>query len=411
MVADTYNIKVSGFCIKLSLMFLIAIATSIIPLLLNTDTAIFYTSQPLYITILILFMAVIYYRFWGLIIGAVTFTVYGIILDIPSTLMLINSGVNILQLILLLLSYIGWLKLSEYADKRPDAEKTFVLSKYNYSLIVIFILYLICSIMKSPNTSLMRLYAFAAMLSVTILIKAVSSKDYGIIYFAVFIGIVPSLLSSSLSAFLSDVPSSLRWDYITLWTLSNYILIQTVGYLMKDAFHSNDSVTLGNNEYADVNISTVLYYVAIVAWNIFILYLMYLKLISSSSYVYFFPWALGNAFLISNFYFSIYNDAETVEDKFSWYENRIIVVEKNTSGIITIISFLLPLSVTLLNDIPDILIVMFIANIFCALLSLGLIWIPSRSLKFISLLKRLKTIFYLYSITLLLMSVIMIMLH
>ena len=49
------------------------------------------------------------------------------------------------------------------------------------------------------------------------------------------------------------------------------------------------------------------------------------------------------------------------------------------------------------------------ANIFCTCTAVGLIWIPKHNVKFISLLKSLKTICYTYSISLLLLCVVLIL--
>lgn len=70
---------------------------------------------------------------------------------------------------------------------------------------------------------------------------------------------------------------------------------------------------------------------------------------------------------------------------------------------------MLPMTFTLIESIPPYLPIFFIANIFCACLSIGLIWTPKKNIKFIALLKTLKTIFYTYSITLLMLCVIMVM--
>ena len=125
--------------------------------------------------------------------------------------------------------------------------------------------------------------------------------------------------------------------------------------------------------------------------------------------MYFFPWALGNTFLLSNLYFSSSQSVISETDKFKWFEERIIVIEKNTSTIIMIIAFLLPLSLEFLKDTPDILKTLFAANIFCTCTAVGLIWIPGNNIKFIYLLKTLKTICYTYSISLLLLWVILIL--
>ena len=169
-------------------------------------------------------------------------------------------------------------------------------------------------------------------------------------------------------------------------------------------------VSCSNREIKSIDISSVLYYTAALLWNVFIIYLFRHDIFAGKSYMYFFPWALGNFLLLSNLFFSKYDDAKGAENYFKWYEDRVIVVEKNTSVIITIISFLLPLSGVLTKvNVPEILTFIFIANIFCACFSVGLIWVPNSNVKFIALLKTMKSILYTYSLILLLMSAIMIM--
>jgi hypothetical protein len=133
------------------------------------------------------------------------------------------------------------------------------------------------------------------------------------------------------------------------------------------------------------------------------------EVLGTKAFMYFFPWALGNIFLLSNLYFSSSQNVTNIEDKFQWFEDRIIVIEQNTSTIIMIIAFLLPLSLEFLKDTPEILKPLFAANIFCTCTAVGLIWIPRHKIKFIYLLKSLKTICYTYSISLLLLCVILIL--
>lgn len=115
---DSYPIKTTGVCINVSIMLLISVVTSIIPLLLNSNTAIFYTSQPLYITIIVLFFVLMYYKFWGVLVGAGTFLICGTMLELPSKILLINSTVNIIQLVLLLISYLYVSKKNLHKDIR-----------------------------------------------------------------------------------------------------------------------------------------------------------------------------------------------------------------------------------------------------------------------------------------------------
>lgn len=162
--------------------------------------------------------------------------------------------------------------------------------------------------------------------------------------------------------------------------------------------------------HISIDISTIAFYLSIFVWNILILTLIDNDVIKFYSYIYFFPWALGNILLLINLYFSVYTESEFKEgDKFEWYEKRVIVVEKNTSTIITLISFMLPLTFSKLSQVPTILSIFFIANIFCTCLSMGLIWTPHTNIRFISALKTLKTIFYTYSITILMICIIMVM--
>ena len=406
---DSYPIKTTGVCVNISIMLLISVVTSIIPLLLNSNTAIFYTSQPLYITIIILFFVLMYYKFWGLMVGAGTFIICGTMLDLPNKILLINSTINIIQLLLLLIAYLFASKIRA-KHKHPA---TFSLSIYNFFLFISFILYIIYNIW-AKNTTNTVLYAFAGIICCATLIKSLVEKDIDRLYFTILIATLPSLIASISSAIWSGVPNDLMFDYIITWTLSNYILLQTCGYLAYKYCAPKRSFTFSNLSELYIQSSSILYYIATIIWNLFILYMMYLKVLPSSQSIYFFPWALGNIFLISNLYFSRYNDTEKIkkDELFKWHEGRVITVEKNTSGIIAIISFLLPLSVQLMGkQIPTVLVVIFIANIFCACLSVGLIWTPQHKIKFISTLKTIKTIFYLYSIALLLLSVMMIMFY
>lgn len=407
-IADSYPIKTTGICINISLMLLIAVVTSIIPLLLNSDTAIFYTSQPLYITIVILFFVLMYYEYWGLLVGAGTFLICGTILDLPFKILAINSTINILQLFLFLCAY---LYLSKHRSEKQKSEK-FTLSIYNFFLLISFILYIAYNVM-SREISNNVLYLFSCSILLAAVAKSIKDRNPSELEFTFLLAILPSAIASTLSALLSGVPSNLLGDYISTWTLSNYILLQTCGYLGYKYYAPHRRFTFSNLKPVNIQLSSIAYYIAIIIWNLFILYMIYLELLPNTTFIYFFPWALGNIFLIFNLYFSKFNDTENINNRselFKWHENRVITVEHNTSGIIAIISFLLPLSVQLMGkQIPPVLVVIFIANIFCACLSVGLIWTPQIKVKFISILKTIKTIFYLYSIALLLLSVMLLM--
>lgn len=405
---DTYKIELTGLSANFFIAVLIAMTTSIIPMLLSRDNAIFYTSLPFFISVVILFSCAIYFRGWGIIASALSFILYGFVTDMPMKILIVNAIINTLQIGLLLLGYL-WIKKRKTTNKNKYSKGIFYLSQYNSLLIVIFLLYLAFCIFGIVSNDNMLLIFFVVTALLT-LAKIIIERDVFLVYYTLFIALFPSAISCVLSIILAGVPKPEIEEYFYTWTFSNYILLQTCGYILYQLLYSKKPFKLINKDIIVIDASTLAYYIAMAIWNSIIIYLFCLNFLNLVNLIYFFPWALGNFFLGSNLIFSRYNDAGDVPNKFDWYEKRAIVVENNTSGIVTIISFLLPVSATLLKDnIPPILLVLFIVNIFCACLAVGLIWVPANNIKFMALLKTLKTIFYLFSITFLLISVIMIM--
>ncbi len=406
--SDTYKIQMTGLSANFFIALLVAMTTSIIPMLLNSSQAIYYTSLPFYITIVILFVCVICFRKWGIVASVFTYLLYGFVLQLPLKLFFVNTLVNTCEISLMFLAY-WWIKRLKRPNRNMYAKGVFYLSQFNSFLILIFLSYLaVCmfGLFKSNNYVL---YAFFGITVLITVIKICIERDLYLLYYSLFIALLPSALACLLSIGFSDVPVNLIVEYFNTWTLSNYILIQTCGYIFYQLLYTKPSYYFKCKSIQEIDASTIAYYVSLTIWNIVIIYLFYLNFFHLNNLIYFFPWALGNVFLSLNLIFSRYNDAENVENKFDWYEKRAIVVENNTSGIITIISFLLPVSATLLKDIPPILLVLFVANIFCACLAVGLIWVPATNVKFMALLKTLKTVFYLFAIAFLMLSVIMIM--
>lgn len=435
MIDNTYKVRISRFCLYFSLIILASLAISIMPLMLNTDQSVFFTSQPLYLAILLLFVMVLFLGWWGLSVGGLMFLICGLVGDMPAGICFTNGFANILQLALFVLCY-KWLKtMKDSADKKGKQIRTncydngsVYFNLYNFFLLIAGILYVFCSFVLSNNSGVIMCGFFGTIMLATI-IKSLPQKKKGIkadlrlIVFTVFMAFLPSLISSSLSFYLGSLLShttATAIDYISTWTMSNYILIQTFGYscyqiFYKKSFDISSKIKASYEEEHLFDISSVIYYIAVFVWNLLILFLI-LRDSQNMKYMFFFPWALGNAFLMMNLYFcekEKYDMEEYKEGKegsaFKWFEERIVVVEKNTSSIIMIIALLLPLSLKYLNDSTSFLKTLFILNIFCVSIAVGLIWTPKSYVKFISLLKTLKTVFYTYSISSLLLCVVVLM--
>lgn len=410
--ASTYKISTLGMFVNVLQTILIAMAISIIPLLLNSNTAIFYTSQPLYIMVVFLFVSMILFRFWGLLIGVLSLGICAMMVDIPLQVNIVNACANILQLVLLFVSFRAVQEIESRFDRiklRKESMNQIWHKVYEFFLVVVSLGYILYFFI-SPSVHNIVIYICALLFMVCTIAMSLIRKDAHYAIYTILIALLPSLLASICSAIFSGVPKDLMSSYVATWTASNYILLQSIGYIVFTHYDSWKIEFCGNKEIRVVDLSSLLYYAAALLWNVFILYLFRHDVFACQPYMYFFPWALGNFLLLSNLFFSTYDDAKGSRDRFKWYEGRVIVVEKNTSVIITIISFLLPLSGVLTKvNVPDILTFIFIANIFCACFSVGLIWVPKSNIKFIALLKTIKSIFYTYSLILLLMSAIMIM--
>ena len=404
---ETYTISTYGFCVNLSIIFLISLVISIIPLLLSQEDTIFYSSQPFFIAVLLLFVGIMYYKWYGIMLAAFTFTFCSFSYNPDFLNTLLNSIINILQIVVLLLSYLG-LKKIKTPNLNMYSKGDFFISLYNFALILAFIAYIIyCTSSKRNIINILGIFSIA--IFILTIIKAIIARDIRLFYYTFMIALLPSVVVSFLSSFINNITPESRFEYIAIWSLSNYILLQTAGYLSYQIFFTREIKMIENSKILRLDANSIILYLSIVIWNMLIFWMMNNEIINVNSSIYFFPWALGNIFLIMNLYFSSFYDAEAENDKFAWYEKRVIIVEKNTTTIITLISFMLPLTFSLIKNIPSYLPIFFIANIFCACLSIGLIWTPKKNIKFIALLKALKTIFYTFSITLLMLCVIMIM--
>ena len=406
----TYRINISGVLYTVSIMMLISLVISVLPLLLNNDQAVFYTSQSLYTAVILLFVTMMYFDWWGLFVGLMTFLICGWVLELPIGIFIGNTLANILQLLLLHLSY-KKIKQIKCENRNMYNSGNIYLNLYNFSLILIFLFYLVY-IFSTPEIKEWALFAFSVIVLCFTIVKSHKEKDIRLLLYTFFVALIPSLIASSVSYYLGSYfykPEGNAIKYITTWTLSNYVLLQTIGYWFYQYLYTRRFTNEQNLAYKRLIISTVLYYGAAFVWNMLIVLMLKSDVLGTKAYMYFFPWALGNIFLLSNLYFSTSQNVRDKVDKFQWFEDRIIVIEKNTSTIIMIIAFLLPLSLEFLRDTPDILKTLFAANIFCTCTSVGLIWIPRQYIKFIYLLKSLKTICYTYSISLLLLCVIIIL--
>ena len=73
------------------LIILISSIAIIFPLLLlssnSSPNTIFYSTTPFYVTIVVLFVAIMYLRSWGVVVASITLIVSGLLRDIPNNVL------------------------------------------------------------------------------------------------------------------------------------------------------------------------------------------------------------------------------------------------------------------------------------------------------------------------------------
>ena len=225
----TYKINISGILSTVSIMILMSLVISVLPLLLNNDQAIFYTSQSLYIAVILLFVTMMYFDWWGLLVGLMTFIICGWVLKLPLEIFASNTLANILQMVLLLLAYKA-IKRIKSENKNMYYSGELFMNLYNYSLILIFLFYLVY-VFTSAEINLWVLLTFSIAVLCLTLAKSYKEKDVRLLLFNFMVALIPSLVASTVSYYLGTLlynPESTAFRYITTWTLSNYILLQTI---------------------------------------------------------------------------------------------------------------------------------------------------------------------------------------
>ncbi|MBE6821176.1 MAG: hypothetical protein E7516_09030 [Ruminococcaceae bacterium] len=235
-------------------------------------------------------------------------------------------------------------------------------------------------------------------------------RDGQLLKFALFVVLIPNFTGATIGS-LQDMPLTeinIYWDNFFRWFFSNVILMLSFGYPLFKIINQKSKQSK-TSTYLLVKFSTALFYISVVLWNLIIFSLYYVGWLNKNTNSFFFPWLVGNLFFLANLYFSTFDEKlGKTSEKFQWYENRSVATENNTQMLVAIISFLLPICAQLLGTISHSISVLFIFNITSAIVSIGLIWIPEDHVRYMSAIKHLKTAFHLFTLSLLLLNIILI---
>ena len=314
--------------------------------------------------------------------------------------LLIIVGANTIQ------AFLIWLG---FRLVRISKEKETSVCVETLGMLVCGVFYLLYNIVFVVENNVFSSVTFVTILCLFV-ISAIRHKSKERMMFLAFIVLIPNFVGAGIGSFQdrSRMLDTVYCNNFCRWFFTNIIWTVSFGYPLMNLLKGyNFPKTIGS--VLHVKFSTVLYFSATFLWNLIIFSLYYIGWLNQHINSYFFPWFVGNLFFIANMFLSVYPEIDpSCADRFQWYEQRSVVAENNTQMLVAIISFLLPICAQLLGTITHSISILFILNITSAIVTIGLIWIPKEHIRYMSAIKHLKSVFHLFTLSLLLLNIVLI---
>ena len=361
------------------------------------------TSQAivtLYFSIVLTTVTIYKISWLGIVSAGISSLLFLLAIKQNVPVMLIVVGANTIQAFLI---WLGFRAVRMGEEKEPSIRIE------TLGILVCGVFYLLYNVIFPVENNVFPTVAFAVILCLYIL-GALRHKSKQDILFLVFVVLIPNFVGAGIGAFQdrSQLLDQIYRNNFCRWFLTNVILTVSFGYPLLNILKGR-SFSKAADSVLHVKFSTVLYFVATLLWNLIIFSLYYIGWLNRHINSYFFPWFVGNLFFIANMFLSVYPEVDpSCPDRFQWYEQRSIVAENNTQMLVAIISFLLPICAQLIGTITYSISILFILNITSAIVSIGLIWIPKGHIRYMSAIKHLKSVFHLFTLSLLLLNIVLI---
>jgi hypothetical protein len=292
--------------------------------------------------------------------------------------------------------------------KKPHlCKRNGVISQSEILIFLLGISYFLCNLYARDYYEIISAIILSLLVFVHV-VSAITEKSKSRLLLLIYL-LIPNIIGAaigSIEVYNGELNTQGYLDNFLTWIFSNSILLLSFAYILLKRLPQNKD---DKKQFLSIKLSTALFYISTILWNV-ILYTLYtLGWLDKSLSSYVFPWLVGNLFFILNMCYSIYKDTKDVGDEgFKWFEKRSIVAENNTQMLVAIISFLLPICAQLLGTITHSISILFIFNITCAIISIGLVWIPKGRIKDMSAIKHIKTVFHLFTLSLLLLNIVLI---
>ena len=394
------SLRVEGKTYKPYICILVIVLSTLMQVLSSSGIASNSVIVTMYFNIVLILCAIHYMQFYGVIAATASSFIFALTIDQTWINLCFVVFANFLQAFLLYLLYNSHQKL--HARKKND-----VISQSEILILILGIFYFLSNLYARDHYETISIIILSLLIVVHVF-SAILEKSKSHILLLIFL-LIPNIIGAaigSIEIYNGEWNTQSYLDNFLIWTFSNSILLLSFGYLLLGRLPQNQEA---KKQFLSVKISTALFYTSTILWNV-ILYILYTfgwldKALSS----YVFPWLVGNLFFILNMCYSIHKETTDVGDEgFKWFENRSVVAENNTQMLVAIISFLLPICAQLLGTITYSISILFIFNITCAIISIGLVWIPKGKIKDMSTIKHVKTVFHLFTLSLLLLNIVMI---
>ncbi len=367
----------------------------------NSDTSVVVT---LYFSIVILVIGIYKIGFYGVIAALLSSLIFSLTIKQNWQNTLIVAGANTVQALLIF----GAFKIFNF---KPKEDKK-VIPVFKIGILILGLTYVIYNLIFKEYYNISS-SIILGLLALLFIIRAIRTRDWLLFVYLGLIALLPNLVGSGVGSLYYNeklVFDNYFTDALT-WFFSNAILLLSFGYIIFDYIRKKftDLSLNGEDGHLKVNLSTLLFYLSVLLWNVIFYVLYYLGWLNKNLTTYIFPWFVGNLFFIANLVYSFKPEIKAGnEDSFKWFEGRAIVAENNTQMLVAIIALLLPLCAQFMGTITQSISVLFIFNITSAIVSIGLIWIPKNMTKHMSTIKHLKTVFHLFTVCLLLLNIVLI---
>jgi hypothetical protein len=368
--------------------------------------------STLYFSIIFVMLSIYLMKIYGIFVAIVSSTLYCLTLDISFSETVYTIATNAIQAGMILL-FSRFIAIENFTIKRTEAN-----DELKILLLLTGVIYVIVSFVSKSVEIFIAIFIGIILLQY-IFYGIINKKICTFMKFLVLICLIPGFVAGFLnSIYLNNIFLESGWQQrCFLWAGSNFILLSTIGYIFLCVISNKNSYSKNNRSenIIEIRLPTVLYYISIILWNILFLLMYINEWLIGNTIIYTFPWLIGNLFFISNFIFSLKDEINYNKNAFAWLEKRVVIAESNTQMVTTIIAFLIPLTIAILQNTNIIsvikyenIIVIFVLNISVAIATIGLVWVPKENIKFMSFLKTLKTVLHLFSVSLLLLNAVLI---